>query len=244
MSTSQLGSVRAVSEVCRFPAGLRKTAKRDALLTPKIAGLTSFFALTLFLAPALADPAKEVSEGPPPRVSAVGAYSTLNRLGDSDQETAQREGKLLAHHRTADPFGITVRGGLKDPLPIAEQPAAAPVPSVQSDVASQVVAPAVNVPTLEKAIEELTIGAVNPGNHQILVGSRSIREGDLVVLESSGHQFSVWVQSVGMNGVMFCDTDLQKHISKPFGFGPKELPKNSVWETSDLRNLLDRDAKH
>jgi hypothetical protein len=43
---------------------------------------------------------------------------------------------------------------------------------------------------------------------------------------------------------MFCDTDLQKHISKPFGFGPKELPKNSVWETSDLRNLLDREAKH
>jgi hypothetical protein len=88
MCTSQLGSVRAVSEASRFPAGLRKTTKRDALLTPKIAGLTSFFALTLFLAPASADPAKEVSDGPPPRVSPVGAYSTLNRLGDSDQETA------------------------------------------------------------------------------------------------------------------------------------------------------------
>ena len=113
-----------------------------------------------------------------------------------------------------------------------------------SNAASQVVAPTVNVPTLEKAIEELTIGAVNPGSHQILVGSRSIREGDLVVLESGGQQFSVWVQSVGMSGVLFCDTDLQKHILKPFGFGPKELPKNSVWETSDLRNLLDSDAKH
>jgi hypothetical protein len=243
MSTLQSGSLQAVSEASRF-AALRKRTRRDASLTPKLAELMSLLAALSFLSPAFANPAQEVSGAPPARVSAVGAFSTLNRLGDSDQETAQREGKLLAHHRTADPFGITVRGGLKDPLPVAEQPAAAPVPSVQSDVASQVVAPAVNGPTLEKAIEELSVGAVNPGSHQILVGSRSIREGDLVVLESGGHQFSVWVQSVGMNGVMFCDTDLQKHILKPFGFGPKELPKNSVWETSDLRNLLDRDAKH
>jgi hypothetical protein len=221
--------------------------RRDALLTvskPSRLASMGLFAMLISLLPALADPAKEVSEGPPSRVSAVGAYSTLNRLGDSDQETAQREGKLLAHHRTADPFGITVRGGLKDPLPVAEQPTAAPVPSVQSDVVSQVVAPAVNVPTLEKAIEELSVGAVNPGSHQILVGSRSIREGDLVVLESGGYQFSVWVQSVGMSEVLFCDTNLQKHILKRFGFGPKELQKNSIWKTSDLRNLLDSDAKH
>ena len=221
--------------------------KRDAFLTvgkPSRLASMGLFAMLISLLPALADPAKEVSEGSPSRVSAVGAYSTLNRLGDSDQETAQREGKLLAHHRTADPFGITVRGGLKDPLPVAEQPSATPTAPAQSNATSQVVAPTVNLPTLEKAIEELTIGAINPGSHQILVGSRSIREGDLLELEFGGHQFFAWVQSVGVGGVLFYDTDLQKPYPKPFGFGPKELPKNSVWKTSDLRNLLDGDAKH
>jgi hypothetical protein len=174
-------------------------------------------------------------------MSAIGAFSTLNRLGEADQETALRDGKLLAHHRTADPFGITMRGGLKDPVPVAEQPAAAPV---QANVASQIVPLPVNVPTLDKAIEELTIGAVSLGSHQILVGSRSIREGDLLVLDSGGHQFSVWVQSVGVSGVWFVDTDLQKHVLKPFGFGPKELPRNSLWETSDLRHLSESDATH
>jgi hypothetical protein len=220
--------------------------KRDALLTvgkPSRLASIGLFAMLISLLPALADPAKEVSEGPPSRVSTIGAYSTLNRLGDSDQEATTREGKLLVHRRTADPFGITVRGGLKDPLPVAEQPAATPTAPAQSNAASQVVAPTVILPTLEKAIEELTIGAINPGTHQILVGSRSIREGDLVVLESGGYQFSVWVQSVGMSEVLFCDTDLQKHILKRFEFGPKELPKNSVWGISDLRNQLDSNAK-
>ena len=100
-----------------------------------------------------------------------------------------------------------------------------------------------NIPTLEKAVQELTIGAVNVGSHEMLIGSRSIREGDLLVLESGGRQFVVWVQSVGVRGVLFCDTDLQKHILKQFGSGPKELPADSVWGTSDIRNFLNKDAQ-
>ena len=65
---------------------------------------------------------------------------------------------------------------------------------------------------------------MNVGGHEILIGSRSIREGDLLVLESGGRQFVVWVQSVGVRGVLFCDTDLKKHILKPVGSAPKGLP--------------------
>ena len=80
--------------------------------------------------------------------------------------------------------------------------------------------------------------------HEILIGSRSIREGDLMVLESGGRQFVVWVQTVGVRGVLFCDIDMQKHILKPFGSGPKELPGDSVWGISDIANFLNKDAQH
>ena len=110
--------------------------------------------------------------------------------------------------------------------------------------ASTTLEKAVHVPTLEQAVQELAIGAVNVGTHEILIGSRSIREGDLLVLESEGRQFVVWLQTVGVRGVLFCDTDLQKHILKPVGSGPKELPEDSVQGVSDIRNFLDKDAQH
>ncbi len=137
--------------------------------------------LSAFADPVPGDPATNVGKS-------VGAFVTVNRLGESDQEAALRDGKLLSHRRTADPFGITVRGPFKGLPPVVEQPAAAPAQPAATPAPPPLsqVAAAVNVPTLEKAIQELVIGAVNLGSHQILIGSRSIREGDLLVLESGG----------------------------------------------------------
>jgi hypothetical protein len=202
----------------------------------------AFLAILTSLQPLFADPSTGISDGTVSHLSTAGVFVTVSRLGDSEKEATQREGKLLSHSRTADPFGITVRGPLKAAAPVAEQPTVAPL---LANLVSQVAAvtSGVNGPTLEKAVQELAVGAINPATHQILVGSRSIREGDLLVLDSGGHQFIVWVQSVGASGVLFCDTDLQKHILKPFGFGPKELPANSVWGISDIPNPLDGEAK-
>jgi hypothetical protein len=69
-----------------------------------------------------------------------------------------------------------------------------------------------------------------------------IHEGDLLVLETGGRQFVVWVENIGVRGVLFCDTDLQKHILRPFGSGPKELPGDSVWRLSNIGNSLSKDA--
>jgi hypothetical protein len=201
--------------------------------------------LSAFADPVTGDPATNIGKS-------VGAFVTVNRLGESDREAALRDGKLLSHRRTTDPFGMTVRGPFKGLPPVVEQPAA--VPEQPATAPAQLaatpappplsqVAAAVNVTTLEKAIQELVIGAVNLGRHQILIGSRSISEGDLLVLQSGGVQFVVWVQSVGVSGVLFCDTDLQKHILKPFGFGPKELPMDQVWGVSDISKSLEQDAK-
>ena len=141
---------------------------------------------------------------------------------------------------------MAIRGPFKGLPPVVEHPTATPGQpnnaAIQIPVVNQISA-AINAPTLEKAVQELAIGAVNVGGHEILIGSRSIREGDLLVLESGGRQFFVWVQSIGVAGVLFCDTDLKKHILRPFGSEPKDLPEDSVWGISDIGNSLSKDAQ-
>jgi len=205
--------------------------------------------LLLLLLPAFADPAAGGANVLASGASAPSVFAAVSRLGESEQQAAARDGQLMSHRRATDPFGITIRGSFTGPPPVAERPSPTPAqPSaVNQKVAAAVNVPkleqAVHVPTLEQAVQELAIGAVNVGSHEILIGSRSIREGDLLVLESEGRQFVVWLQTVGVRGVLFCDTDLQKHILKPLGSGPKELREDSVQGVSDIRNLLNKDAQ-
>jgi hypothetical protein len=163
---------------------------------------------------------------------------TVNHLGEPDQQAASREGQLLSRRRATDPFGNTIRGPYKALPPVVEHPIAPTATQEASPVVSEVV----NEPTIEKAVQELTIGAVNVGAHEILIGSRSVREGDLLVLESGSRQFVVWVQEVGVRGVLFCDIDVNKHLLKPFGSGPKELPGDSFRGISDISNFLNKNA--
>jgi hypothetical protein len=199
------------------------------------------FLLAMLLLPlqAFADPAAPgTSIGTPAGAPSPNVYVTVSHLGDPVQQAALREGQLLSHRRATDPFGNTIRGPYKALPLVVEHPNATPA---QSTAATQPAAP-VNVPTVEKAVHELGIGAVNVDAHEMLIGSRAIREGDLLVLESGGRQFVVWVQNIGVRGVMFCDIEMQKHFLKPFGSGPKELPPDSVWGVSEIRQLLRKDA--
>jgi hypothetical protein len=211
-----------------------------------ISKLIPFFAATLSPLPAFADPG--TTTAPDTKVAKVlsaGAFATVSQLGESDREAARRDEKLLSHHRATDPFGNSVRGPFRGLPPVVEQPAAAPAQPAATAAPTPLnqVATAVNVPTLEKAVQELVIGAINLRSRQILIGSRSIREGDLLVLGSAGGRFIVWVERVDAAGVVFCDTDLQKHILKPFGFGPQELPMDQVWSVSEISKSLNQDAR-
>jgi hypothetical protein len=188
--------------------------------------------------PAFADPAPGTFSVLTPAAPAPNAYVTVKHLGESEQQATAREGQLLSRRRATDPFGNIIRGAFKGLPPVVEHSSPPPGPPTAATQA----AAAASLPTLEKAVEELAIGAVNVGTHEILIGSRSIREGDLLVLESGGHQFVAWVQSVGVHGVLFCDIEMQKHILKAFGSGPKDLPMHSGSGISDIRNFLNKET--
>ena len=223
--------VLTVSQACRF-ASARVSAL--ACETPR---LISSFVVLISILPAFADPAPGTFSGSTPAVPAPNAYATVKHLGESEQQATAREGQLLSRRRATDPFGNIIRGAFKGLPPVVEHSPTPGAPTAATQAAA-----AASLPTLEKAVEELAIGAVNIGAHEILIGSRSIREGDLLVLESGGHQFVAWVQGVGLHGVLFCDIKMEKHILKPVGSGPKDLPTHSDSGISDIRNFLNKET--
>jgi hypothetical protein len=170
-------------------------------------------------------------------VPTANPYAVVNHVGEADQQVTLKDGQLLAHRRNADPFGIAIRGKFKGLPPVAEHPSAVSSPAQQNTL--PVVA---KVLTLEQAIQQLPIGAVNVADREALIGSRPVHEGDLLVLELTGHQFVVWVQSIDQRGVQFCDINLQQHALKPFRFGPNELPDDLAGRRTDVRDFLKQDG--
>jgi hypothetical protein len=183
---------------------------------------------------ASADPVQ--SDGKTSPISTANPYAVVNHVGEADQQVTLKDGQLLAHRRTADPFGVAIRGKFKGLPPVAEHPSAV---SSQAEPNKPVVT---NELTLEKAVQQLPIGAVNIADREALIGSRPVHEGDLLVLELSGHQFVVWVQSIDQRGVQFCDINLQQHALKPFRFGPNELPDDLAGRRTDVRDFLKQDG--
>jgi hypothetical protein len=182
-----------------------------------------------------------------PAASALQHLAVINRIGESEQQAALRDGKLSARRRSADPFGIAIRGKFKGlPPPVAERPAATPgKPAANNQPAPGKPAqapPASNEPTLGQAVQQLVIGGIDVGGREVLIGSRRVREGDLLVLELHGHQFVVWVQSIDQRGVQLCDINLQQHTMKQIRSAPNELPGDSAGEMPDVRNFLNQNA--
>jgi hypothetical protein len=165
-------------------------------------------------------------------------YPIVSEIGESAQQLTLKDGKLLAHRRTNDPFGIPIRGKFKGLPPVVAEHT--PVGTSSPTTSNKPVLP--GELTLEKAVQQLPIGAVNVANREALIGVRAIHEGDLLVLELSGHQFVVWVQSIDRRGVQFCDVTLQQRVLKPFRFGPNELPENSTGGQTEVRDFLKQDV--
>jgi hypothetical protein len=188
------------------------------------------------LMPALAGP--DVSPAPQPSGTPVLAPKPLDviqSLGNKAWAEA-REGKLLSRQEpnqqpgAYDQFRVEIRGKFRG-LPPIKITLAPPQPKPTSGAAvkpspgpAASPTPNVNAPTWEKAVDGLSIGAVNGWAREILIGSQLVREGDLMVVQLEGKPFPVWVRRVGDGEVEFCDAGLQQNKVKRINTGPKELP--------------------
>jgi hypothetical protein len=197
-----------------------------------------------------ADPARvESGSSVDTASSAPHHLGVVNRIGESEQQAALRDGKLSARRRSADPFGIAIRGKFKGlPPPEAMRPATTPGTAAASNQPAPgkpaQAQPASNEPTFSQAVQQLVIGGIDVGGREVLIGSRRVREGDLLVVEFSRHQFVVWVQGIDQRGVQFCDINLQQHTMKQIRSAPNELPGDSAGEIPDVRNFLNQNAPY
>jgi hypothetical protein len=185
-----------------------------------------------------ADPGISLTNSKAKTVPSASPYFIVNHIDEADQQISVKDGKLLTHRRATDPFGLAIGGKFKGLPPIVEHPAANPAKTnepVQVPVA-------VDAPTLEKAVQQLSIGGVDIAGREALIGFRSVHEGDLMVLELGGRQFAVWVQSIDQRGVQFCDINLQQHATKKFRFGPSELPDDSAGQQTNVSDFLKQDG--
>jgi len=86
--------------------------------------LASIAVLGMVCAPRLvsADPAQDA--GVQGKVAPLPArYGVVNHIGDVQQQVSLADGKLLAHRRATDPFGVAIRGKFKGLPTLAEHPA-------------------------------------------------------------------------------------------------------------------------
>jgi len=188
------------------------------------------------LKPAIAAPG--VAPEPHPSATPVlvpKPLDVIQKLGDKAWAET-RESKLLSRQEpnrqpgAYDQFRVEIRGKFRGLPPVKitlapPQPKPMPGAAVKpAPVAAASPTPDPNLPTWEKAVNGLPVGAINVWTREVLIGSRSVREGDLMIVEFKGKSFPVWVRRVSDGEVEFCDAELQQSTVKPVRIGPKELP--------------------
>src|ERR1700738_350761 len=82
--------------------------------------LIGLIAMLALVTSASGDPVQ--GDGKTSPVPKASPYAVVNHVGEADQQVTLKDGKLLAHRRTADPFGVGIRGKFKGLPPVAEHP--------------------------------------------------------------------------------------------------------------------------
>jgi hypothetical protein len=107
--------------------------------------------------------------------------------------------------RNLDPFGLSIYG---DFLALQNE---------QKSAADNAVQPQKDaIPPFVQAVQALKIVGLNLDAKAFFVGSRVISEGDAVTLSFKGQRFTLIVESVGVNIVVFRDSQTnQKAVARP-----------------------------
>jgi hypothetical protein len=139
-------------------------------------------------------------------------WRVISALGKTDETKKPLENGLASRSKNRDPFQAPIRGKYRgEPAPSNQPAPRAPE------------APQAPVTTFAQAIEHLSVRGIDVASREILIGSRSLAEGDLITIQYNNQPFTAWVRSIDKEGVTFVNADLTDTERKPVTSGPRDL---------------------
>jgi hypothetical protein len=171
-----------------------------------------FFSTTLIASVCQAEPA---ALNPPThsvlKDPASTTWQVISALGKREEAKKPLENGLVSRSKNRDPFQMPIRKNR-----VAAQPSIQPAPR-------QPEAPQAPVTTFAQAIEHLPVRGIDLASREVLIGSQSLAEGDLITIQYNSQPFTAWVRSIGKEGVTFVNAELTDTAQKPVTSGPRDL---------------------
>jgi hypothetical protein len=179
---------------------------------------TLYFLLpsALFASICHAEPAALNPASPTPSVLKIPGstiWQVISELGKSEETKKTLENSLVSRSKNHDPFQMPIRGKYRGQTEPSKQPAP-----------RQPEAPQAPVTTFAQAIDHLPVRGIDLASREVLIGSRSLAEGDLITIQYNKQPFTAWVRSIGKEGVTFVNAaELTNTAQKPVTSGPRDL---------------------
>jgi hypothetical protein len=156
-------------------------------------------------------------------------WQVIAGLGKGQEAQKPFENGLLSKLKKRDPFQVPIRGKYRGQIEPTNQP-----------TPQQPEAPKVQVTTFAQAIEHLAVRGIDPVSREVLIGSQSLTEGDLLTIELNDQPFTAWVRSVGKDGVVFVNAQLTETAQKQVSAGPRDL--DAVGQDRSMIPLAERQS--
>jgi hypothetical protein len=169
----------------------------------------------LFASLGRAEPSSANAAKPtPPAIkdSASTLWQIISQLGKGQEAQKPFADGLVSRLKKQDPFQLPIRGKYRGASEPSDQPAQQQ-PEKQQTAAT----------TFAQAIEHLPVRGIDPASREVLIGSRSLTEGDLLTVEFNNQPFTAWVRSIGKNGVTFVNAQLTETAQKAVSSAPRDL---------------------
>jgi len=166
----------------------------------------------LFASVCQAEPAALNAATPPVLKNPASAiWQVISALGKNEETKKPLENGLVSRSKNHDPFQMPIRKNRVAAQPSVQK--AQPQPEV----------PQAPVTTFAQAVEHLPVHGIDLASREVLVGSRSLSEGDLITIQYNNQPFTAWVRSVDKEGVKFVNAELTDTAQKSVTSGPRDL---------------------
>jgi hypothetical protein len=139
-------------------------------------------------------------------------WQVISALGKNEETKKPLENALVSRLKNHDPFQMPIRGKYRGETA-----------STNKSAPRQPEAPQAPVTTFAQAIDHLPVHGIDLASREVLIGSRSLAEGDLITIQYNNQPFAAWVRSVGKEGVKFVNAELTDTAQKPVTSGPRDL---------------------